>query len=367
MAVVTKTLKESGGDYTSMITWESTEQTDLVSDGDTHVLECYDYDSSPLNEEVLIAGWTTGASNYIVIKAAAGHGHEGVQGTGFHLSQGGLFKTTLENQQAYTRIEGLRVSNTRTSSNGDAIKENGGDGVQINGNICSVTSTVEGACIVLSKSGAPSPRPIAMNNVCLSGYRGIGVGSFRDADILNNTVIGCVTGIFSSSSGVDADVKNNVAHGNTTDWSTGTITGTVSHNRSEDGTTPGTDTGTDTVGDDFVTYSTDLTPANAGELDSNGTDTSLTVTIDITGTARSSDMDIGAYIAAAPAFAINLTSGSVDRSVPASTVGSITSDTAGGTLYWIAQPSTTTDAPTSTEIKAGQNGDGGAATHSGSI
>jgi len=51
--------------YASMSEWEAAEQTDLVTDGDTHVVYCTG--STVDNTAVLIDGWTTGASNDISI------------------------------------------------------------------------------------------------------------------------------------------------------------------------------------------------------------------------------------------------------------------------------------------------------------
>ena len=88
MAVVTKYLKTSnpGADpdvYTSLDAWNTNEATDLVSAGDSHVLEC---DAGVYVGDVTIAGWTTGPSNTVTIKAAAGDEHNGVPGAGVHFT-----------------------------------------------------------------------------------------------------------------------------------------------------------------------------------------------------------------------------------------------------------------------------------------
>ena len=76
MAEVLKTLKTSGGDYADPILWESTEQTNLVEDGDNHVLEI---SSGSFDGPLILAGWVTGTNNRITIRAASDSHHEGVR------------------------------------------------------------------------------------------------------------------------------------------------------------------------------------------------------------------------------------------------------------------------------------------------
>lgn len=77
---VTKTVKPGGGgDYTSLESWESSEQSNLVSADEIHVCECYSGGNllgTPGNS-FRLSGWTTNATNHIVLKAADGHAHEG--------------------------------------------------------------------------------------------------------------------------------------------------------------------------------------------------------------------------------------------------------------------------------------------------
>lgn len=77
---VTKTVKPGGGgDYTSLESWESSEQSNLVSADEIHVCECYSGGNllgTPSNQ-FRLTGWITNATNHIVLKAADGHAHEG--------------------------------------------------------------------------------------------------------------------------------------------------------------------------------------------------------------------------------------------------------------------------------------------------
>lgn len=69
MAEVNTTVKTSGGDYTSLSTWESGEQTDLVTAQDNHVVTVFPMDDQPTS--FALAGWTTSADYNIKIVADA--------------------------------------------------------------------------------------------------------------------------------------------------------------------------------------------------------------------------------------------------------------------------------------------------------
>lgn len=57
--------------YSSLSAWEAAEQTNLVTDGDYHIANCRASSGTADTTSVTINGWTTGASNYIEIKAAS--------------------------------------------------------------------------------------------------------------------------------------------------------------------------------------------------------------------------------------------------------------------------------------------------------
>ena len=109
-----RTLRSSGGDYSSAITAEATMQADLTATGDRSYLEAYNDWPSGLPEEFGIVGWTTSATYYFTFRAAAGEAHGGVIGAGFWIS--GL-PTTADNRTIrvevdYTVIEDIEVNVT---------------------------------------------------------------------------------------------------------------------------------------------------------------------------------------------------------------------------------------------------------------
>src|SRR5574340_467643 len=108
----TKTIKPSGGDYTSLSAWEAGRQADLVTGDIIEVAECYAMnDTTPFT----IAGWTTDATRYIEIRTAAGEGHAGTWSTSkYYLS--GTNATLIDVQEEFVRILGLQGQLTYTGS-----------------------------------------------------------------------------------------------------------------------------------------------------------------------------------------------------------------------------------------------------------
>jgi len=79
-----KSIRSSGGDYTTITAWESAQQGDLVAADEVRVAECYnDWGTSGLADYLDFNGWTTDSTRYAIIRAATGEGHDGTEGTGF--------------------------------------------------------------------------------------------------------------------------------------------------------------------------------------------------------------------------------------------------------------------------------------------
>ena len=105
MADVIRTLGPAGGspDYTSMVSWEAIEQTDLVADGDTHTLLVR---TMTLEEQVTI-DWPDGNDTYnLTIEPDTGHHHGGVQGAGFVWDYTDVWSRGVINT-AYVTIKGI--------------------------------------------------------------------------------------------------------------------------------------------------------------------------------------------------------------------------------------------------------------------
>ena len=117
----TKTIKSSGGDYTSLTAWEAGEQADLVALDRVAVAECYDFES--IESPVTINGWTTDAGHYIKIyvppserRAPANplryRGGTADQGFALKGNQETAYNGMINCYEDYIKFEGLQVWNS---------------------------------------------------------------------------------------------------------------------------------------------------------------------------------------------------------------------------------------------------------------
>jgi len=96
--------------YTSLSAWNAGEATNLVTDGDWHHVYCRSSSGTADTTGFTITGWTTGASNYILIEAA--ENHEAIpdewDATRYRLSP--TSATAIQISEEYVRILGLQLS-----------------------------------------------------------------------------------------------------------------------------------------------------------------------------------------------------------------------------------------------------------------
>lgn len=115
---VTSTLRASGGDYTSLSGWAAGIQKDLVTNDLIQVLECYDDWASGLDQgsssyEIRSStGWTTSATNHVIIRAASGHGNGGDPAAGFFIYGSNVTGGPIRNVRCHVKLEGLRIGAT---------------------------------------------------------------------------------------------------------------------------------------------------------------------------------------------------------------------------------------------------------------
>jgi len=100
---ITKTIRASGGDYTTLSAWEAALPASLVANDECHVAECYNDWPSGLNDAVTISGPTTDATRFIKVTVAEGHGHGGLPDVGFYLIN------SVSSNTPNTTVDGLRV------------------------------------------------------------------------------------------------------------------------------------------------------------------------------------------------------------------------------------------------------------------
>ena len=194
--------------YTSLTTWESSEQTNLVSDGDTHTVNCKASSGTADSSICNVLGWTTGVSNWIKIIVDPSDGHGGVKATGFRIS-GSANGSALfyVNNVDYVTVKGIAIENTHA----------GGNGVRVG----SVGNVVFEDCLVYNTGNygyySQFDGPVFVNCIAYNG----GLHGFYSTE--NCTLYNCVS-LNNTTSGFyvtahdDMTLKNCYAGGNGTDY-----------------------------------------------------------------------------------------------------------------------------------------------------
>jgi hypothetical protein len=322
---ITKTVKTSGGDYTSLSAWEAGEQADLPTLDQISVAECYAMDDTAA---VTLDGWTTDATRYIRIYAPSSERHPGKWDTGKYrkTNAAGPLVTILEN---YVRMEGLQLHRTGNPSVDDGIVWIGADnatdirilGCVIRGNNNASgnyssgvqwkfqgipTKVIVANCIIydigpggFKCSGIWNQSDVvnslyAYNNTFQNLNDGIGLNSANTAIAKNNLFSSCTTACTGTfAAGTDYNATNNASMNYT-------VTGAGNtHDRLSQ-----TFQFANEAGDDFHLLSSD-TGAKDGGVDLSG-DADYAFSDDVDGQARTGTWDIGAdeYVVAGPVMTL---------------------------------------------------------------
>lgn len=298
---VTKTIKASGGDYTTLSAFITAIPANLVTADQIWVAECYNFE---LSNNINITGKTTDATRYIEIKAASGEGHGGVWGTGFTLKQTGTsYCVTINNN--YVKMHGFTVKATTSTEPRCIYIETGTTGIEIHDMMIdgSVAADYYGVSVVGIRLGASET---VYNNVIKHNVAIVTAGSIvSTAKIYNNTLIKAGGGTTSygirSGTGLNntPNVTNNVVYGFTSCFAEATAnTMAGSHNASSDSTSsiPGSNNLTSIASSVFYDYAANsFKPAAGASIVDAGTDGSAYFTTDITGATRTGTWDMGAY------------------------------------------------------------------------
>ena len=146
--IITKTVKPSGGDYTSIsaaITGEVTARAGLVARDETLVIECYkgDYDAAGgvnyINESANINGFTTNATHYVRITTPATERHNGKVFDGDGNYTGFCVKNTGSRaflfNDPYTEVDGIICARGTNYCSGMIVSYNAGNYCNIHHNI----------------------------------------------------------------------------------------------------------------------------------------------------------------------------------------------------------------------------------------
>jgi len=298
MAVITKTLKTSGGDYSNIETWNSTEQTNLVTDGDSHVLEISAGTFTTATTGLSLAAWTAGASNRITIKAAAGDEHDGVRNSGaiIECTSATAADTTFAAFN-YTTIQDVTLKQSGSTQKrclrpGTAVLAEG------EGFIAQRLILDGGAVYALYINGfvlTITVAPIVRN--CMI-YGGMATATNYEQLVLQNITLTGTAEIIIRNNARSAASKIQNVYANTWTYTNAGAYGTITTNAANDTTAPGSspvNSVSTTDGVNFTAPSTnDYTLTSGSALVNTATDLSGTFTDDIKNATRSA-WDIGAY------------------------------------------------------------------------
>jgi hypothetical protein len=239
-----KTVKSSGGDYTSLSAFDAGEQRNLVTADEIAVAECYAFEDGTA---VDINGWTTDSTRYIKIYTPTSERHDGKwDATAYRLSLSNPSAYILILREDYIRVEGLQLYQQSDTASGILLLIANAGEIQISHNILRGTPATTSGRYMFNLSGfGPNGTVKIWNNLFYDGRYGIrhSFGSAGNTYIVyNNTVVDVeAIGIqFSDSVGdVTLYLKNNLVQGTDTNYTVSSFTSfTHSNNLSEDATSP---------------------------------------------------------------------------------------------------------------------------------
>jgi hypothetical protein len=309
-----KTVKPSGGDYTSLEACMNANEQNLVTADKYFDVEIDGTWSSADTTQVTLHNYTLSVSCYINIYTTSTARHKGVLSTSYY------FLDTISNYcflctqgTAFYTINGLQLRN----DDYHAIETGGGsDGnrIYILNNLITVQNVTSGDYGIRINTSYSGGQYVYIFNNIIYGFDGLAcIGIFEQWTngtdyIYSNTVYGCKVGIQANGSGYV--LKNNISYYNDLDY-TGTPSSASTHNLSKDTTAPPintyyiskTLTFNNAAGGDFHLVTTDTDAIDKG-TNTSGESAPLNFTTDIDGDTRSGTWDIGAdeYILAYPKY-----------------------------------------------------------------
>lgn len=101
--------------FTSLSTWESATDNDLVTGTTSEVLECYD-DAASFDDSITLEDATTSSLYFRIIRAAAGEGHDGTPNNGVYFSPSANI-SAFNLREANASVQDVRASATVNDGN----------------------------------------------------------------------------------------------------------------------------------------------------------------------------------------------------------------------------------------------------------
>lgn len=231
--MATRTVKPSGGDYTTLSAWEAGRQGDLTGLG-PEIAEC----SGNLSDTtaVTIDGWTTTATDYIQIITPQADRHAGAwDTTKYRLEASVIFSRVLRILEDFVRLEGLQLAQTNTTTDAyEAVEYTGSANNSAVGLIdaCIIksvsTNTANGnAVIIQNTQGTYTLRNSVLYTTGSDALNcSIAFVGTRACNIDNCTLIGTTYGLESGAYDT-ITVRNTYAHGGTDAYTGSGITRTT--------------------------------------------------------------------------------------------------------------------------------------------
>lgn len=306
---VVKTLRASGGHYSTYAAWDAGEDRDLTALDEIAVCEMYhDWATGLSNTTTIGAGasWVCSTDCYIHLRPAPGHKHNGqfyVSGTSGNFTGASLVSTgtnpPIQTNRIGTRISGMIASHEQSTSSARYAIQVGSTGAVAEGNLCQCFSTGAGSAALRHSS---NNQTVSYNNVArMPGTTGNAVrGDGSNSYSYNDTAIG---GNYAFNFAVNGlTVLNGLGYGgNTADFNFAVGTYTVQNSAATDASLPGGSGNRNSQTFTFVSPANlnfRLDPADTGAT-GHGQDLSAIsirpFSTDIMGATRSAPWDIGAF------------------------------------------------------------------------
>ena len=203
--------------YASATEWEAAEQTNLVTDGDTHRVLC---SGTTADSFLILAGWITGSSNFITFESNPDDPAGRNFGNTYSDSHYRLEPTTNDNDIVisainFTIIIGIQLKPTSFVANGKRlITVNAADDVTIDS--CRLNMDQAGKAGWFGIQGSTLTQRLCILNTLIdnigSNFTGLDFPSLTEVSYShNNTVIGATFGI--KTAGTDTvSASNNLVY-----------------------------------------------------------------------------------------------------------------------------------------------------------
>ena len=226
-----------GKDYTALATWEAATDINLVTATQSEILECY---GGPHDDNITLAGATTNARYFRIIRPAAGEGHAGTSNTGVHFactSDAEVFLTS----EAFCQIQDLVISaNFNSATHRSLISFRAANCLAVGCIGFDSANSGAGALAGISGTAAGDDCGIIACVIDNIEAEGIFVAAGQANNFYyNNTLVDCGTRGINNNDATTV-VKNTLAKDNPTADFDGAVAAASTTNSSSDGTAVGT-------------------------------------------------------------------------------------------------------------------------------